>query len=238
LDDRSSRYPDFGLDLARMGAYILRILWKLHGTLPMTIRDSKVVKPFMTACRQALMITVAAVILGLMVNALRPQGLDLVRSSDPGSPAATETESAGPQPIKLEDALEQLKNQNAIIIDARSEFDYAAGHIDTARNLQEKNLDAWMPDFFSATPPETPLIVYCSGPRCLLAEHLAVRMFDLGYTNVHILTAGWNGWLARGYPVAPEPAFTAGQSLAQTGDCESDECGDEQISTPDPTQNK
>lgn len=182
------------------------------------------------------MITVAAVVLGLMVNALRPQGLDLIRPPDPVSPATTAVKSAGPQPINLEDTLERLKNQSAIIIDARSEFDYAAGHIDTARNLQEKDLDAWMPEFFSATPPETPLIVYCSGPRCLLAERLAVRMYELGYTNVHILTAGWNDWLARGYPVAPEPAFTAGQSLEQTTDCASDECNDAQASQTDPTQ--
>jgi len=202
----------------------------------MTSPESKVGQPFWTACRQALMITVAAVVLGLMVNALRPHGLELIRPPDPVSPATTEAEFAGPRPIDLEDALERLKNQRTIIIDARSEYDYAVGHIDTARNLQEKDLDVWMPDFFSTTSPETPLIVYCSGPRCLLAERLAVRMFELGYTNVHILTAGWNGWQARGYPVAPQPAFSAGQSLEQTDDCASGECGDAQISPADPTQ--
>lgn len=200
--------------------------------------ESKVGHPLWRACRQALMITAAAVVLGLVVNALRPQGLDLVRSTDPALPATSAAESAGPQSVKLKAALELLKSGTAIIIDARSEFDYAAGHIETARNLQEINLDAWMPDFFNSTPPETALIVYCSGPRCQLAERLAIRLFGLGFTNVHVLTAGWKGWQARGYPVAPEAAFAVGQSLEETGDCVSDECSDAQVSPADPTQSQ
>jgi len=204
----------------------------------MTSHESKIEQPLWTACRQALMITVAAVVLGLIVNALRPQGLELVRPPDPVSPATTGAKSAGPQPIELEAVLEQLQHGDAVIIDARSEFDYAAGHIATARNLQAKNLDAWMPDFFTTHLPETPIIVYCSGPRCQLAERLADRLYELGYANVHTLTAGWNGWLANGYPTDSESALTAGQSLDQSGDCASDECGDGQVSPTDPTQSQ
>ncbi len=157
---------------------------------------------FVKACRQALFITVAAAALGLIVNVLRPQGLDLVRSSETVAPVAGSVNHDGPQPIELTDALEKLKKENAVFIDARSEYDYEAGHIQTARNLPEKTLDIWMPDFFNSTPPESLLIIYCSGPRCHLAERLAMKLYELGYTNVHHMTAGWDGWLAAGYPAA------------------------------------
>ena len=197
---------------------------------------SKVGHPLLLACRQALMITAAAAVLGLVVNALRPQGLDLVRSPAPAAPAGSAAAPAGPQPMELEAVLEQLKSGTAIIIDTRSEYDYAAGHIQTARNLEERNLDVWMPDFFSTTPPDTTLIVYCSGPRCQLAERLAVRLYELSYTNVHVLKAGWKAWQARGYPTASQSGFSAEQLPGLEGDCASDQCGDEQGSPTDPTQ--
>jgi rhodanese-related sulfurtransferase len=186
---------------------------------------------FAKACRQALFITVAAAALGLIVNVLRPQGLDLIQSSETAAPVADSVNSDGPQPIELTDALEKLKEGNAVFMDARSEYDYSAGHIQTARNFPEKTLDIWMPDFFNNTPPESLLITYCSDPRCHLAEHLAVKLYALGYPNVRFLTAGWDGWLAAGYPVeSDDPAFNSGQSLNQTTDCSSGECSDEQTS--------
>jgi len=122
----------------------------------MTSRESKVVQPFLTACRQALMITVAAVVLGLMVNALRPQGLDLIRPPDPVSPATTAVKSAGPQPINLEDTLERLKNQSAIIIDARSEFDYAAGHMIPPETCRKKTSMPGCRNFSAPLRPKPP----------------------------------------------------------------------------------
>jgi rhodanese-related sulfurtransferase len=191
---------------------------------------------FAKACRQALFITIAAAALGLIVNALRPQGLDLIRSSETAVPVADSANSDGPQPIKLTAALEKLKKGTAVFMDARSEYDYKAGHIQTARNFPEKTLDIWMPDFFNTTPPEALLIIYCSDPRCHLAEHLAVRLYELGYPNIRFLTAGWDGWLAAGYPVESDPAFNSGQSLNQTTDCSSGECSDEQTSPTETSQ--
>jgi len=99
-------------------------------------------------------------------------------------------------------------------------------------------MDIWMPDFFSTTSPETPLIIYCSGPRCHLAERLAERLYGFGFTAVQVLADGWNGWLASGYPTASQSAFTAGQSLEQSEDCSSDACGDGQISPALPAQSQ
>ena len=152
------------------------------------------------ACRQACLIVAAAAALGLLVNALRPQGLALVRPPAVSPPSADSSPQQGARPIRLAAALKKLKTGRAIFIDARSEDDYLAGHIKTARSLPEKTLDIWMPDFFNSTPPETELVTYCGGPRCHLAEQLAVKLYAFGYPHVHHMTAGWDGWLAAGYP--------------------------------------
>lgn len=191
---------------------------------------------FVKACRQALIITIAAAALGLSVNALRPQDLDLIRSRETVVPVADSVNSGGPQPIELPDALERLKQGSAIFMDARSEYDYNAGHIQTARNYPEKTLDIWMPDFFDNTPPESLLITYCSDTRCHLAEHLAVKLYELGYPHVRFMPAGLSAWLASGYPVESDPAFDGGQSLTQTTTCSSGECRDEQTSTAEAAQ--
>ena len=196
----------------------------------MTQQKNQTSHAFVKACRQALFIAVAAVALGLIVNALRPQGLDLIRSSETVVPVTDSVHSDGPQPIELAAALEGLKKGNAIFMDARSEYDYNAGHIQTARNYPEKTLDIWMPDFFNNTPPESLLITYCSDTRCHLAEHLAVKLYELGYPNVRFLPAGLSAWQAKGYPVESDPAFNSGQSLNQTTNCSSGECSDEQTS--------
>lgn len=185
---------------------------------------------FVKACRQALFISVAAAALGLSFNALRPQGLDLIRSRETAVPVAGSMNSDSPQPIELTAALEKLQKGNAIFMDARSEYDYNAGHIQTARSYPEKDLDIWMPDFFNNTPPESLLITYCSDPRCHLAERLAVKLYALGYPHVRYLPAGFSAWQASGYPVASDPAFNIGQSLNQTTDCSSGECSDEPTS--------
>ncbi len=202
----------------------------------MTQLKNQALQAFAKGCRQALFITVAAVALGMIVNTLRPQGLDLIRSGKTVIPVADSVKGDGPQPIELPDALEKLKTGNALFMDARSEYDYNAGHIQTARSYPEKTLDIWMPDFFNSTPPESLLITYCSDPRCHLAEHLAVKLYELGYPNARFLTAGWAGWLAAGYPVESDPTFTDNHALNQTTDCSSGECSDEQTSSSEAAQ--
>jgi rhodanese-related sulfurtransferase len=156
------------------------------------------------ACLQALGIIVAATAFGLLFNALRPRGLELIRPGETAALPDVSGNHGGPQPIELPAAFEILKKGDALFIDARSEYDFKAGHIKTARNLPAQTLDTWMPDFFNTTPPETLLIIYCSNPRCHLAERLAARLYTFGYPHVRPMTAGWDGWLAAGYPTASD----------------------------------
>jgi rhodanese-related sulfurtransferase len=171
--------------------------WETGSMNPLRNRSES---PLKNACREAVLICVAAVAIGLLVNLLRPQGIDLINHGNADNHLSASPEIEGASPITLAEAFEKLKNSRAVFIDARSEYDFKAGHIKTALNLQEKNLDIWMPDFFEKTTPETLLITYCSGPRCHLAESVAVKLYELGYFNVRYMSAGGKAWLASIYP--------------------------------------
>jgi rhodanese-related sulfurtransferase len=55
-----------------------------------------------------------------------------------------------------------LVADGAVLLDVRSEFEYAANHLDGAINIPVDELSARM----SELPPETPVVVYClSGHR-------------------------------------------------------------------------
>lgn len=158
--------------------------------------------PFLKkAFREAFGICIIAAILALAVNAIRPGSLALVRPNDPSGilPAAS-GESDRPRPIETIAALDYLKTSGAVFLDARSEYDFKAGHIAGALNRQEINLDTWMPAFFEKIPPETVLVTYCSDPQCHLAENLAATLYEMGYTNSRYMPAGWLAWLAAAYP--------------------------------------
>jgi rhodanese-related sulfurtransferase len=44
------------------------------------------------------------------------------------------------------------------------------------------------------------LVFYCSNPLCRKAPTAARRARKMGYTNVHVMSAGINGWLAAKLP--------------------------------------
>ncbi len=157
------------------------------------------------AGRQACLICIAAAAISLVINGVRLDSLDLTGHNMPLETAVSAPQTDGPRLIELVAAFKTLQEGAAIFIDARSEYDFKAGHIKTARNLEERNLDIWMPDFFEEVPPETMLIIYCSGPRCHLAENLARRLFEIGYTNVSHMAAGWEAWQAQAYPAEHRP---------------------------------
>jgi rhodanese-related sulfurtransferase len=44
------------------------------------------------------------------------------------------------------------------------------------------------------------LVFYCSNPLCRKAPNAARRAKNLGYSNVHVMSAGISGWLAAKLP--------------------------------------
>lgn len=155
--------------------------------------------PWPRAAWQSGLILVSAILLGLVVNHLRPDGLPLIGHWAP----AEQVKSSGlPDTtiISLDDAQVLFFAQQAVFIDARSEALYREGHIEGAVNLPWDDYDRRVNDVMQAVPKNAFVITYCDGEGCSLSKELAIALTAVGYQNVHILVNGWTLWLEARLP--------------------------------------
>jgi rhodanese-related sulfurtransferase len=74
----------------------------------------------------------------------------------------------------------QLVHDGALLVDVRSPEEYAAGHIEGARNIPVDQVAGRIPEFGA---PGDPIVLYCrSGYWCGLAQRL---LQERGFENVH-----------------------------------------------------
>lgn len=85
-----------------------------------------------------------------------------------------------------------------VVVDVRSEADYAAGHIPGAVNIPHPQITRSRIE--ASYPPETLFVVYCWGVGCNGSTKGALRFSELGYA-VKELVGGIEYWQHEGYPV-------------------------------------
>jgi rhodanese-related sulfurtransferase len=95
------------------------------------------------------------------------------------------------------DALHQLvQNKQCAVIDVNSRQSWMNGRVPGASNLDPADFkESDLPSDKSAA-----LVFYCSNPLCRKAPNAARRAKKLGYSNVHVMSAGISGWLAAKLP--------------------------------------
>ncbi|MFH1091067.1 MAG: rhodanese-like domain-containing protein [Pseudomonadota bacterium] len=148
---------------------------------------------------QTAAIVLAAVILGLTVNHVRPDGLSLVGD---WSPEARITSAAGDSLIiPFEEAKGQHDSGRALFLDARSEVWFEMGHIKGAKNLPPNQIDRLFPQVLGDTPKDRLIVAYCDGEHCELSRDLALALLERGFTKVRVLVNGWTLWREAGLPV-------------------------------------
>jgi rhodanese-related sulfurtransferase len=156
---------------------------------------------FKQATKEAIIIVLAAVAIGLALYAVRPDKIQgRSEAGTPGEVAPSEAER-GFSNISIAEAFRLYQEQKAVFADARHAVDYAAGHIKGAVNLTVAESDSWLSDFLAATDPATIIITYCDGENCHLAPELAELLFFNGFDHVSYMENGWTRWRESGYPV-------------------------------------
>lgn len=82
------------------------------------------------------------------------------------------------------------------VIDVNSRQSWMKSHVPGARNLDPVDYKD------NDLPPDRDgmLVFYCSNPLCRKAPNAARRAKKLGYSNVHVLSAGISGWLSAKLP--------------------------------------
>lgn len=78
----------------------------------------------------------------------------------------------------------------AVLVDVRTEYEYAAGHaagavLLTLEEIDETDVCSLLPDFHA------PVLLYCRTGR--RSARAAAKLFDLGYETIFDL-GGLNGW--------------------------------------------
>jgi rhodanese-related sulfurtransferase len=159
-----------------------------------------------TISRRTILLVVLAVAAALIVNHLSPVGIPLMGQWN----LAKGVVHANPDSAHLNDRLEIdnievakliYDGAQTLFVDARSEEDYEAGHVEGAISLSLRDFDASIEDFFNQYPPEQPIITYCSGRTCEDSHYLAQLLLDLGYERVNIMIDGFQIWKDKGFPV-------------------------------------
>ena len=90
--------------------------------------------------------------------------------------------------------------ENIVLLDARTQEEYEAGHASGAISLP---LAAFAERFSSVRaefPADAELISYCNGNGCELSTKLAEALKEQGYVKVKVFIGGWSDWLAAGLP--------------------------------------
>lgn len=87
--------------------------------------------------------------------------------------------------VTKDDLTAMLKNNGAMVVDARDADSYTAGHIEGAVNFASLQLPA---------DKNAALVFYCGGVRCPAAGKAAKKAVEQGYTNVMVYKGGWADW--------------------------------------------
>lgn len=82
------------------------------------------------------------------------------------------------------------------VIDVNSRDSWRTAHVPGASNLDPVGYKD------SDLPPDKGalLVFYCSNPMCRKAPNAARRAKGMGYSNVHVMSAGISGWVAAKLP--------------------------------------
>ncbi|MBI5664909.1 MAG: rhodanese-like domain-containing protein [Nitrospirae bacterium] len=96
------------------------------------------------------------------------------------------------------------------VYDARKKGEYVEKHIPGAisayyNDKSEKKLDfdvaqdEWDIKKYPADKNAS-VVIYCNGPQCWKSFKTAIMLVKAGYTKVHWLRDGFQGWVDKGYP--------------------------------------
>ncbi len=99
--------------------------------------------------------------------------------------------------VNSNEAVQLINREKALVLDVCEPAEFAAGHINGAKNVPLAQIDGTQ-----ALPSnkDTPIVVVClSGMR---AGRAASTLRKAGHTRVHVLQGGMNAWREAGLPVS------------------------------------
>ena len=108
-------------------------------------------------------------------------------------PAFTQGRSG--RAIPADDVVQKMNQENAILIDIRSNDLFKAAHIAQARNISQAELESKAANLAK----DKPIVVVCEHGRN--APKAVATLRKLGFEQLFTLEGGLQGWIQAGLPV-------------------------------------
>jgi len=129
---------------------------------------------------------------------------------------STPTATFSPAPDALLDApvpegsltlreAKKLWDEGVYFIDARHEHEFEAGHIQYAAFLESQLFDtdiARANAVMDSIPLDGTIVLYCVGGECDASKNTAAMLEQFGYTDLRIMGAGYEHWVAAGFEIS------------------------------------
>ncbi|MDW7679383.1 MAG: rhodanese-like domain-containing protein [bacterium] len=163
------------------------------------------------ALQQAIIITVLATVIGLVVNSFHPRKVSLAFKRPPLQYVAdsllaqdlppmmisddndSQPELDEPVVINTNQVRQLILNNQAVLLDARTESEYVSEHLPGAIHLPVEFFNDYE-HLVKALPQDKWLICYCDGPPCDLGEILAYELKFMDFKKVVVYYDGINEW--------------------------------------------
>ena len=141
-----------------------------------------------------------ASILGMAVSLfINPHRSEVLRPRE--EKIALQAGKTGVAIVSVEEVQKIIADAGWMVLDARLEREYDAGHIPRALSFPYAQRDAAYKEWASILSSEQKVLVYCSGKLCDDGLHLAVFLRDIGTKQVALFLDGLEGWKKAGLPV-------------------------------------
>lgn len=92
---------------------------------------------------------------------------------------------------------QQARRGDVVLLDVRPAAEFAAAHLPYARSIPVSELSARLDEL----PSDRPIVAYCRGPFCLMAQE-GVELLQQAGRTCHRLELGVAEWRAQGLPLA------------------------------------
>ena len=101
--------------------------------------------------------------------------------------------------LTIEEARALQKSGKALFLDARSDREYQYAHIPNAISAYYQDVKT-NPKILSLDRSQ-PVVAYCNSPKCPMAEVLATKLNELGFTRIYVFPGGMKEWIGAKLPI-------------------------------------
>lgn len=132
----------------------------------------------------------SALFLGACANLPVENTADTAQSPQDDATSAETVEIIHDAPLEFEANM----TGDYLLLDVRTQEEFSQGYIEGAMLIPVDELSSRLDEIEAYK--DKPVLVYCrSGNRSVTASNILI---ENGFTNVHNLLTGYNGWVARG----------------------------------------